>query len=107
MNVSLLHVRVLAVFLREDQPQYALGLVGPACVRMGTIYALLHQLEEAGWLSSIREDDTVRRSRPPRREYALTDAGRAGSLSLLRELRTLLLFLPADPAGASSDPVLS
>lgn len=43
-------------------------------LKAGTLYPLLHALEEKGWISSYQEDaDTAR----PRKYYHLTKSGRA------------------------------
>lgn len=74
---SSLEVLVLSILAGRRWHGYAIGhrlaeATGQA-IGAGTLYPLLHGLEERGWVVSERDRETGR----DRRRYELTDAGRA------------------------------
>lgn len=50
----------------------------------GSVYPILHRLEEAGWLSSGAEPSPIQ-GKPPRRCYRFTELGRAEAAKVLSE----------------------
>jgi len=76
-RLSLPALQALAVMLEDPSAQYwGLAIAKRIHVPTGTIYPLLHRLEERGWLeSAIEEQDPAEVTRPPRRLYRLTPLG--------------------------------
>lgn len=70
-------LKVLSVLDQQRQEQhYALQLSTSAKVNVGTVYAVLDRLEEAGLVRSALEDiDPVEAGRPQRRYYQISDQG--------------------------------
>ena len=58
----------------------------------GTLYPILHRLEQEGWIAGSWTDPEEGR---PRKEYALTEAGRTRRAELLEEWRLLSRRLEA------------
>jgi DNA-binding PadR family transcriptional regulator len=68
----------------------------------GTVYPALRRLEEAGFLTSKWEEQSLSQSapRPPRRYYGLTRGGREALAEAIKRYRLLEQTLPdkvADP----------
>ena len=68
--------RVLKVFLEDPgQPRYGFELMRRTGLASGSLYPMLARLEEAGLLTSGKEDiDPHAEGRPPRRHYTITGA---------------------------------
>jgi PadR family transcriptional regulator, regulatory protein PadR len=71
--------RLLAAFLETPAaPRYGTELTEITGIRSGSLYPILRQMEEAGWLTSAREDiDPKIALRPARVFYTLTDPAAA------------------------------
>ena len=69
--------RVIRQFLDDPaQPRYGYDLMRATGLPSGTLYVILTRLEQAGWLTSTREDiDPASTGRPARRLYLLTSGG--------------------------------
>src|SRR5439155_6277065 len=78
---------------------YGLDLMRGTGLPSGTLYPILHRLQEAGWLASRWEEiDPVEESRPARRYYRLTAEGVAAARQALAELRAQTAVPgPAEP----------
>lgn len=70
-------LRLLETFLSDlNREWYGFDLMELTGLQSGTIYPILHRLQEDEWLSSSREQiDPKREGRPPRRMYRLTGLG--------------------------------
>jgi DNA-binding PadR family transcriptional regulator len=73
--------RVLAAIHARPEPTYGGELREETGIQSGTLYPLLVRLEGAGLLTSRWEEPAEYEafSRPRRRYYALTEAGRAAA----------------------------
>ena len=102
MQITVPTARVLAALLAEpDADRYGLDLMEATSLASGTLYPILHRLQEAGWLSARWEDaDPAAQGRPARRYYRLTAEGAARSRQALAELRAQT----ATPAAAARRP---
>lgn len=81
-------VKVVEALLADpDTPHYGYSLGKRAGVRSGVLYPTLTRLLGDGWLADGWEDASVTRSesRPPRRYYTVTPAGRAAMTELLEK----------------------
>lgn len=80
--------RVLAALLAEpDAERYGLDLMQATGLASGTLYPILHRLQEAGWLESDWEDaDPRAEGRPARRYYRLSPNGVERARQSLAEL---------------------
>lgn len=82
LNAGAVSLVLLALLDRETAPAYGYGLArrledladGETVVRPGTLYPALRALEAQGLAASSVEPSVAG---PPRRYYAITDAGRA------------------------------
>lgn len=82
LNAGAVSLVLLALLAREKAPAYGYGLArhleelagGEAIVRPGTLYPALRVLEGQGLAESSVEPSVAG---PPRRYYAITEAGRA------------------------------
>jgi DNA-binding PadR family transcriptional regulator len=72
---------VVKVFLEDPgQPRYGFELMRRTGLTSGTVYLMLARMEEAGWLTSWKEEiDPHAEGRPPRRHYIITGAAAAGA----------------------------
>ncbi len=68
----------------------------------GTLYPILHRLEQEGWIAGRWSDPAEGRAR---KEYALTEAGAAALAELREEWRTLKTRLDHMLAGGSDGQV--
>jgi DNA-binding PadR family transcriptional regulator len=80
---------VLAAFLADPQAdRYGLDLMQATGLPSGTLYPILHRLQEAGWLVAYWEEiNSTEQGRPARRYYRLTPEGAAQARQTLAELR--------------------
>lgn len=77
-RLSRLGVEAAAILLRDpDRGFYGLELMAAlGDAKSGSLYPLLHQWEDRGWLEGFDEDiDPVAEGRPPRRYLYLTPPG--------------------------------
>jgi PadR family transcriptional regulator PadR len=80
----------VAMALLEDHrgKHWGYELSKKSGVRSGTLYPMLTQMLEKGWLSDGWEDpQTITEKRPPRRYYEVTDLGLIRLGALLAEAR--------------------
>jgi PadR family transcriptional regulator, regulatory protein PadR len=71
-------VRVLRAMLRDPEKEfYGTKLAEKADVPVGSIYGILREATQQGWLAARWEDDDpdATRSRPPRKLYRFTTEG--------------------------------
>jgi PadR family transcriptional regulator PadR len=89
---SLSRLRVLRALLDDaNAPHYGLSLIRRSGVGAGSLYPILAELEEQGWVEGAWEDiDEVAAARRKRRYYALTDPGGRDARALLTEMAELL-----------------
>jgi PadR family transcriptional regulator, regulatory protein PadR len=89
MRITVPTARVLAALLAEpDADRYGLDLIQATGLASGTLYPILHRLQEAGWLSAAWEDvDPSAQGRPARRYYRLTAEGAERARQTIAELR--------------------
>jgi DNA-binding PadR family transcriptional regulator len=82
--------RVLAAVLAEpDADHYGLALMQATGLASGSLYPILHRLQEARWLAAEWEDvDPAAAGRPARRFYRLTPEGLRSARLALAELRS-------------------
>ncbi|MEV4703428.1 PadR family transcriptional regulator [Actinoplanes sp. NPDC049316] len=90
MRMTVTTARVLAVLLTEPEAdRYGLDLMRATGLSSGSLYPILHRLQEAGWLSARWEEiDPAAEGRPARRFYRLTPDGVVQARQALAELRT-------------------
>ena len=68
---------VVLQFLLRHGPAYGLQIIKGTGLRSGTVYPILHRLDEAGWVSSRREAvNPASVGRPARTHFCLTQDGR-------------------------------
>lgn len=89
MRITVATARVLAVLLADPQAdRYGLDLMRDTGLASGTLYPILHRLQDAGWIAGHWEEvDVVLESRPARRYYRLTPEGATGARQALADLR--------------------
>ncbi len=97
---------VLGVLLDEPtREMYGLQICRNAGLPSGTIHPILARLEGCGWLESRWEDiDPVKKGRPRRRYYRLSDRGAECARTELARVRTpqaLVSRLRPHPAGGA------
>lgn len=87
VRMSLAKVRVLGALLEAPcEPHYGYELMRATGVKSGSLYPILDQLEQAGWIEARWEDvNTDRAGRPPRRWYRLTGLGQASASPAISE----------------------
>ncbi|WBC06996.1 PadR family transcriptional regulator [Micromonospora sp. CA-248089] len=102
MRLTIPVAKVLSALLAEPgAPRYGLDLMRLTGLPSGTLYPVLHRLQDAGWLAADWEDvDPVTAGRPARRYYRLTGEGTRSARLALAELRALV---PSERAGGA-DP---
>lgn len=88
MRITVPTARVLAALLAEpDADRYGLDLMQATGLASGTLYPILHRLQEAGWVAASWEDiDSSAEGRPARRYYRLTAEGAEQARQSLAEL---------------------
>jgi PadR family transcriptional regulator, regulatory protein PadR len=88
MRITIPTARLLAALLAEpDADRYGLDLMEATGLASGTLYPILHRLQEAGWVSAEWEDvDPRAEGRPARRYYRLTATGAEHGRQALAEL---------------------
>jgi PadR family transcriptional regulator, regulatory protein PadR len=103
MRITVPTARVLAALLADPHAdRYGLDLMQSTGLPSGTLYPILHRLQEAGWVASHWEQiDPVQESRPARRYYRLTAEGATQAQQALAELRAQT----APPAKDGTRPV--
>ncbi|MBG0567990.1 PadR family transcriptional regulator [Actinoplanes aureus] len=89
MRITIPTARILAVLLAEpDADRYGLELMQATGLASGSLYPILHRLQEAGWLAAHWEEiDPSAEGRPARRFYRLTPDGVVSARQALAELR--------------------
>ena len=89
MRITVATARLLAVLLAEpDTDRYGLDLMRATGLASGSLYPILHRLQDAGWLTTSWEDaDPADLGRPVRRFYRLTPDGAVQARSALARLR--------------------
>jgi DNA-binding PadR family transcriptional regulator len=89
VRITVPTARVLAVLLADPRTdRYGLDLMQATGLPSGTLYPILHRLQEAGWLAAHWEEiDPAEQGRPARRYYRLTPDGVAQARQALAELR--------------------
>ncbi|GAA2395046.1 PadR family transcriptional regulator [Dactylosporangium salmoneum] len=89
MRMTVTTARVLAALLTDPgADRYGLELMQATGLASGTLYPILHRLQDAGWLAAEWEDvDPVAAGRPARRFYRLTIDGVESARLALAELR--------------------
>ncbi|TWG24872.1 PadR family transcriptional regulator [Actinoplanes teichomyceticus] len=89
MRITVATARLLAVLLTEPEAdRYGLDLMGATGLASGSLYPILHRLQDAGWLTARWEDiDPSELGRPARRFYRLTPDGVSQARSALARLR--------------------
>lgn len=89
-----------ALLAQPGLDRYGLELMQSTGLASGTLYPILHRLQDAGWLAAHWEDvDPVAAARPARRFYRLTPDGVAAARQALAELRSQTA-VPGTPGAA-------
>ncbi|MEU4419884.1 PadR family transcriptional regulator [Actinoplanes sp. NPDC024001] len=105
MRITIPTARILAALLTEpDADRYGLELMQATGLASGSLYPILHRLQEAGWVTARWEEiDPSEQGRPARRFYRLTPSGVVDARQALAELRAQT-SVPAfpEPLGKSS-----
>lgn len=86
LRVTASKVKVLQVMLDDPSADHwGYQLMEQSGVKSGSLYPILRQLEDVGWVESHRESiNREREGRPPRRYYKLTGLGeRAASTAVI------------------------
>jgi DNA-binding PadR family transcriptional regulator len=88
MRLTIPMAKILAIFLSDvDSPHYGVDLMNRSGLGSGTLYPVLHRLQEAGWVTSAWEqEDPAALARPARRYYLLTPDGVEQARQRLAEL---------------------
>src|SRR5262245_22597910 len=75
---------------------YGFDIIDITGVPGGTVYPALRRLEDAGYLTSEREEQSIAQSepRPPRKYYELTREGRESLAEAVKRYRPFGLTLP-------------
>jgi DNA-binding PadR family transcriptional regulator len=96
--------RVLKVFLEDpNQPRYGFELMRLTGLASGSLYPMLARFEEAGLLTSGKEDIDPRvEGRPPRRHYTITGVAVAAARVQLTALSEQ--YRPPVPSQARLKP---
>ncbi|MGN9804345.1 PadR family transcriptional regulator [Micromonospora sp. L32] len=91
MRMTIPVAKVLAALLAEpDAARYGLDLMRATGLPSGTLYPVLHRLQDAGWLTADWEEvEPAAAGRPARRYYLLTAEGVTAARQALAELRAL------------------
>ncbi|MFC7534460.1 PadR family transcriptional regulator [Actinoplanes sp. GCM10030250] len=89
MRITVPTARVLAALLAEpDADRYGLEIMQTTGLASGSLYPILHRLQEAGWVDARWEQiDPSEQGRPARRFYRLTPDGAVQARHVLAELR--------------------
>jgi PadR family transcriptional regulator, regulatory protein PadR len=85
------HATVQVAMTLLDEPlgrHWGYDLSKKSGVRSGTLYPMLTQMLDQGWLADGWEDPRSIEGRPPRRYYEITDLGRVRLSALLADART-------------------
>jgi PadR family transcriptional regulator PadR len=88
MRITVTTARVLAALVTDaGADRYGLDLMRATGLASGTLYPILHRLQDAGWLVAHWEDiDPAVENRPARRYYRLTPEGATEARRSLAEL---------------------
>lgn len=88
MRLTIPTVTILSIFLSDvDKPHYGADLMNDSGLGSGTLYPILHRLQDAGWVTSAWEqEDPAALARPARRYYLLTPDGVEQARQRLAEL---------------------
>jgi DNA-binding PadR family transcriptional regulator len=91
VRITIPVAKVLSALLADpDADRYGLDLIKITGLASGTLYPVLHRLQDAGWVSADWETiDTTAEGRPARRYYRLTAEGVAAARQALAELHSL------------------
>jgi PadR family transcriptional regulator PadR len=89
MRITIPTARILAALLAEpDADRYGLELMQATGLASGSLYPIMHRLQEAGWVEARWEQiDASEQGRPARRFYRLTADGAVSARQSLAELR--------------------
>ncbi|MEU4619747.1 PadR family transcriptional regulator [Actinoplanes sp. NPDC023801] len=89
MRITIPTARILAALLAEpDADRYGLELMQATGLASGSLYPILHRLQDAGWVEARWESiDPATEGRPARRFYRLTADGVVSARQSLAELR--------------------
>ena len=106
MRITVPTARVLAVLLAEpDAHRYGLDLMQATGLASGTLYPILHRLQEAGWVSAAWEEvDPSAQGRPARRYYRLTAEGAEQARQALAELHAQTAWGTRAPGRLGVNP---
>jgi DNA-binding PadR family transcriptional regulator len=104
MRITIPVAKVLAALLIEpDAERYGLDLMKITDLPSGTLYPVLHRLQDAGWLSADWEAiDPAAQGRPARRYYRLTAEGVSAARQALAELHAVTRPVPGVLGGSGS-----
>jgi PadR family transcriptional regulator PadR len=103
MRITIPTARILAALLTEpDADRYGLELMQSTGLASGSLYPILHRLQEAGWLEARWEQiDPSAQGRPARRFYRLTPDGAVNARQALAELRAQTAVPGAAPGAVN------
>lgn len=88
MRITIPTARILAALLAEPgADRYGLELMQATDLASGSLYPILHRLQDAGWVEANWEQiDTSEQGRPARRFYRLTADGAVNARQALADL---------------------
>ncbi|GAA0443255.1 PadR family transcriptional regulator [Actinoplanes lobatus] len=88
MRITIPTARILAALLADPgADRYGLELMQVTGLASGSLYPILHRLQEAGWVEARWEEiDPAEQGRPARRFYRLTADGAVDARRALAEL---------------------
>ncbi|MFB8245417.1 PadR family transcriptional regulator [Streptomyces sp. NPDC055952] len=106
VRVTTTVAKILSAFLADaEEPQYGMHLMGVTGLASGTVYPILARLEKEGWVTGVKENiDPTVEGRPARKQYLLTQTGRAAARQALAELHEATRLHERPSAWASSRP---
>ncbi|MEU5940396.1 PadR family transcriptional regulator [Micromonospora sp. NPDC047548] len=106
MRMTIPVAKVLSALLAEPGTErYGLDLMKLTGLPSGTLYPVLHRLQDAGWLAADWEEvDPAVAGRPARRYYRLTAEGVVAARRALAELRALAPQTGPSLGGAAGAP---
>jgi PadR family transcriptional regulator PadR len=106
MRMTVPTARILAALLAEpDADRYGLDLMQATGLKSGTLYPILHRLQESGWLDAAWEKvDPSAEGRPARRYYRLSPIGAEQARLALAEMRAATMAPPTGAAARRVNP---
>ncbi|GAA1612116.1 PadR family transcriptional regulator [Actinoplanes couchii] len=89
MRITVPTARILAALLADPgADRYGLDLMQATGLASGSLYPILHRLQDAGWVEARWEEiDPAEQGRPARRFYRLTADGAVSARQALADLR--------------------